>query len=269
MNVARVHLRYRPASDVLSGDIELRTLQEADAGVGADHQAAHLEAVIEQPDADSSLQWRRVALDAHQAGHEYLASFQFVHAAARLHEGSLPRLPALLLPVAEQLIRSGAATLAHSGSALARLQAKVEVVVHLPAEQLTRPTPAELTVPPQWSVDRRQVTELSTTLRRLADAIHALAHHATGLEASRTQLLAQLIHELASVAAQSRGIPSPSTTAAARRAVRGGLALTAGERRELRALLTQLDNTANWSATTTQLDRLCRSLKREGGPVEQ
>ena len=62
---ARVRLRYRPASDVLSGEIELGTLAADDR-------------VVETTDADIHLEWR----PGLAASGMLLSAFQVVHASA-------------------------------------------------------------------------------------------------------------------------------------------------------------------------------------------
>ena len=265
MNTARVHLRYRPASDVLSGDIELSTIHAAGTGEGA-HAVASTRSIAEAPDADSHLEWQRADDDPDT---EYLTAFHIVHASARLDAGTMPTLPPVLLSVVTDLVASGVRTLSESTSALARVQAKVEVVLHLPPHDLVRPgaaarTDEVLIVPPSWSVDRAQLSAVGASLQRLATVVQSLATSVPEREARRTDQLVRLLRELASVLSQGRGAVAPGTSAAARRAVRGGLPLTASERSTLRAALTQLDTTTSWAQAIDAVNALASTL--EGSP---
>jgi len=268
MNTARVHLRYRPASDVLSGDIELSTIHAAGTDQGA-HAVASTRSLAEAPDVDSHLEWHCADDDPDT---EYLTAFHIVHASARLEAGTMPTLPPSLLTLAADLVASGVRTLNDSTSALARVQAKVEVVLHLPPHDLVRPRAAAhpeganrddeaLIVPPSWSVDRAQLAAVGGSLQRLASALHSLSASVPDREARRTDQLTRLLRELASVLSHGRGAVAPGTTAAARRAVRGGLPLTATERSTLRAALSQLDTTTSWPLAIDAVNDLASTLE--------
>lgn len=272
MNTARVHLRYRPASDVLSGDIELSTIHAAGTGQGT-HAVASTRSIAEAPDADSHLEWQRADDDPDT---EYLAAFHIVHASARLDSGTMPSLPPALMSLAADLVASGLRTLNDSTSALARVQAKVEVVLQLPPRDLVRPRHTStsnesddagepLIVPPSWSVDRSQLAAVGTSLQRLATVLHTLTASVPDREARRTEQLTQLLRELASVLSQGRGAVAPGTTAAARRAIRGGLPLTTTERSMLRTALGQLDTTTSWSQAISAINELASGLEGAAG----
>lgn len=234
---AQVRLRYRPASDVLSGDIELGMLAAGDPAT-------------ESADADTHLRWFPVLGDG-----EVLAGFHLVHASAR----SLTALPTALARLVPHLIERGAAELVTCSTPLHRAELRIDSSVRLPVIHLARPSPPGH-APAEWLVG-------ASDIARTADAVSVLAH-TLSTTASRlaephqapTVALATAVRELSSVVAQSHGRTAPGTSAAARAAVTSQVPLEPHERHELLAALTDVDDTRSWPAVWALVDDLCASL---------
>lgn len=292
---ARVVLRYLPASDVLSGVIELGTL-------AAD------QSTVESPNADTHLEWRQGI----EINGPLLSAFQLVHASALLESDHAPDLPTMVLDLARQLIRSGRGALRPGASAIEQLQARATTESALPLAQLLRPRSTGVTdamqsrplpsatsapralrmpalLPPSAraehsddstmlappataSVDihpaRRDAMALAAALREFATATALLNDRDDDLH--RTDTLVRLLRELASVLADGDGhTASPGTTAAARRAIRGGLPLGDTERRRLRWALHAVDERSAWDDAAIELQSLADDLRHAGQPVDR
>lgn len=334
---ARLRLRYRPASDVLSGEIELGTL-------AADHPT------VDEPDADLHIEWRPgLDLDGLM-----LSAFQVVHASALVESESMRRLPPEVVNLARQLIASGRGTLRPGASAIEQVQARADSEAHLTTTQLLRPTTAPDIVPPRstrtpsrapqrpliqtrftklaryapmsppsidnfgWLAAESSTSEPrqpdasaldATFLAALHDSLPddavrdlqrnnlldsdddeldaddlldagdvldaidaanvaaALERVATAIaqvgsadDLNRSDQLVRLLRELAAVLSDEPGITSPGTSAAARRAARGGLGLSNSERARLRWALTALDSPITWQPAITELESLAEQL---------
>jgi len=317
---ARLRLRYRPASDVLSGEIELGTL-------AADHR------VVEEPDLDTHIEWRPgLDLDGLM-----LSAFQVVHASALVEGDAMRRLPPDVVTLSRQLIATGRGTLRRGASAIEQVQARADSEAHLTIEQLLRPATApELTPPrstgrgarrasspptlrsrlnspesgspmhrfdaarPEWpdvaglqfhrlahpafpadtpaslpdaldadSIEHDDLLDAGDVLdaidtSRVAAALERVAAAIARLGGSddlrRADQLVRLLRELAAVLSDEPGNTSPGTSAAARRAARGGLALSNSERARLRWALTALDAPDTWQQAINELEALAEQL---------
>lgn len=245
---ARVRLRYRPASDVLSGEIELGTL-------AAD------ERIVESTDADLHLEWRP-RLDADGL---LLSAFQIVHASALVHGAAVQRLPAHVVDLARQLVRSGAGALRPGASTIEQVQARADAEAHLTVPQLLRPATSpdpRGTTPSTAPADAGQAHQLAAAIEHVATAIERLP--GAGDDLHRTDEFVRLARELASVLRDHPGTTSPGTSAAARRAARGGLPLCATERSRLRRALDAVDDTSSWARAVDALTALAADLDRDG-----
>lgn len=296
---ARLRLRYRPASDVLSGEIELGTL-------AADHR------VVESPDADTHIEWRPgLHLDGLM-----LAAFQVVHASALVEGEVMRRLPPEVVNLSRQLIRTGRGALRAGASTIEQVQARADAEAHLTDSQLLRPAaapelvtprparrttrntvarsrsnavrpPAALAPPdgtsPAWRAESARFGEppllrLTDTVDDAGDVLDAIdaGNAATAIEQvataiaalegdddlGRNEQLVRLLRELAGVLRDQPGTTSPGTSAAARRAIRGGLALSNSERARLRWALATLDQRDRWGTAIDELHALAGELGR-------
>lgn len=245
MSPALLRLRYRPNSDVLSGEVVLP------------FEASGDDEIRESPDADTHLVWWR----QRSQRIELLRSFHVVHASSRLADDP-GVLPSVVAEHALHLIRQVQLDTEPGGDLLALVQARAEAEVQVPQAGLARPE-HELLPPDTWAVARADIDTLVATLARLADLLSD-APTTGGLEAGRTLALVRLLRELGSVIRTTRGRTSPGTTAAARRAVRGGVPLTSGERRLLKQALAQLDSQRTWPEARAILQQLADSVAGTG-----
>ncbi len=239
---ALVTLRYRPAADVLSGQVSF-----ADLGDLTGESTATIE---ESPDADTTLVW----------SHNRLQSFQIVFAAARASVGPLP-LPHSLFPTIETLIITTLHAVDGVRDPLVRLRAKAEATAELPLQSLTREHTPQLG-PHRQALDRRRATQLSHALSQLADAVHTRVPADDVVEALHTDHLARLLRELSSTIQHQHGTTSPGTTAAARVAARAGDTFSVGELATLEQTLTALDDPASWPRASTSLHHLLLGMQR-------
>ncbi|CAB4364878.1 MAG: hypothetical protein F2681_12155 [Actinobacteria bacterium] len=235
---ALVTLRYRPAADVLSGQVSF-----------GDLAGATTETVEESRDADTALVW----------SHNRLRSFQIVFAAARASVGPLP-LPHSLFPAIETLIITALHAVDGVHDPLVRLRAKAEATTELPLQSLTRDHAPKLSSHRQ-ALDRRSATQLSHALCQLADAVHTRVPADDVVEALHTDHLARLLRELSSTIQHQHGSTSPGTTAAARVAARAGDTFSVGELATLEQTLTALDDPASWPSASTSLHHLLLGMQ--------
>ena len=246
MSSARVRLRYRPAADVLSGHIDLGAL-----GDGA--------TVTESPDADTTLIWSAAADEQGGVAH-YVSSFQFVHAAARLNDGELP-LPDGLEPTILSLIATAHQAIDGVDNPVSRVRALAEASTDLPLEALRR-TKRPDRPPGNGAPDRRRAAQVSTSLSRLADAVHHRAPVGDDLEALHTDRFSRLLRELSSTISHGHGRTAPGTSAATRAAACDRVLFTDGELEMLHLALGDVDDPHTWQRATRSLDRLVLSLER-------
>lgn len=238
---ALLHLRYRPASDVLSGRVELDTADVA-------------EHVVEALDADTTVEWRR----AEQGQPDTLAGFQLVHATEVLRSDVAAALPVPVLALARQLVQSGAGALRAGASSLERVHARAESRAALVLADLARPTWRAVSTRRAPADDARKV---STALHHLATTIdHLPGPDELGRRFHLVGLLRELGSLLGATDAATAGLTAGGTAAAARTAVRGGLPLTSGERARLRLALISLDDPTTWPAAHQILTELTASL---------
>jgi len=253
--VARVSLRYRPGPDVLSATIDLSSLADLDDRPGDD--VIPLATEVEAPDADTALHW------ADMGETMWLSSFQLVHASARLRAGHLP-LPAELVevitPSLQRLMHSAHDAVAQTSSPVARIKALAESQVDVPLQSVRRHDRLAGTGRPDL------VEPVSTSLRRLARAVHLRSPIDNELEAIRTDHLSRLLDELSSTLSHAHGAAAPGTSAATRAAVRGGIPLTVGEQRLLEQALDELADPATWSQAHTSIDLLADALESDSDP---
>ena len=241
---ARVTLRYRPAADVLTGQVHLD--DAADSAAIADSQLT-----TESPDADTTLVW---------AG-DRLSSFQLVFASARSGDDADLPLPAALLPAIQSLLITAMHALDGIDDQAVRLRAKAEATTELPLEALSRGRPPEL-APRQQALDRRGAAQLAHSLSQLADAVHTRVPLDDDVEALHTDHLARLLRELSATIQHQRGRTAPGTTAATRVAARAGDTFSDGELRVLEQALAELDDQRSWPQASHSLDQLLLTLQR-------
>jgi hypothetical protein len=106
-------------------------------------------------------------------------------------------------------------------------------------------------------LDAIDTSRVAAALERVAAAI---AHLGDSDDLRRADQLVRLLRELAAVLSDEPGNTSPGTSAAARRAARGGLALSTTERARLRWALTSLDTPATWQPAIAELEALAEQL---------
>lgn len=247
MTSARVHLRYRPGADVLSGTVALVSPAPVD-GV-AEGAAAADDEVVEAPDADTTLTWRGGVL----------SSFQLVFAAARTGQGPLP-LPAALWPTVDSLIVTAMHAVDEVDDIGTRMRARAEATCEVPLEALMRPAHAEAAGSPhQLALARRTAERLSRSLAQLADAVHTRVPVDDEVEALHTDHLARLLRELSSTL-ELHDTTTPGATAATRVAARAGEALKPAELDLLESALAELDDPAAWAHAEESLGRLVMAL---------
>lgn len=243
--IARLVLRYRSGSDVLTGMVEVDT-----------HTRLALESITEQPDTDTTLSWQRFGPA------ELLHDFQVVHALSRWQSDQLTMLPRAVAHEAHALIVSASEHALEFDSPLARLQARVEHRVDLPLTAFERDL-GERTMVERGNVEHAQL--VATSLRSLATALEASLtehdHDEFTLEAERTFTFCRLIEELAGSLADGDGLPACGTSAAARAAVRGGLPISQSERDTIRLALTTIDEPSAWLGVSRLLDTITRHLE--------
>jgi len=241
VNTALVRLRYRPASDVLSGHTDLDMLPAGDP-------------VTHSPDADTHLTWSPTLVDG-----ETLVSFTIVHAAARSQQHQLAPLPRPLAAVAQHLITRGHTLLVSLGSVTDRAAASVDTTTRVPLAHLARPSPPGH-APADWLVEHSDITHTSLALALLADTLTATADRVQEHHAANTGRVAAHVRELSSVIGRSNGRTAPGTSAAARAALLADLPFEPHERQELLMALTDIDDDQCWPTVWALVDDLCASL---------
>ncbi len=246
MSTTRLHLRYRPAADVLSGRIGPPLADEATT-------------VVEAIDADTTLVWTADGEDTDLAEMR-LSSFQLVHAAARLEGAGLPT-PAEFEPPMRSLIEATGLTMIDIDDPARRLRVVAEATADVPTaavrhgERPDRP-------PGSNTADQWRVSQVSNSLARLADVVHHRAPAVDGPDAVNTEHFSRLLRELSTTIAHGFGRPAPGTSAATRKASRIGVALTEPELRALDAALVELDDTHRWHRASRSLDHLVDDLEQ-------
>jgi hypothetical protein len=286
MTVRRVmvRLRYRPASDILTGTVELDGLPV-------------LETIETAHDADSTVHWARIVdpdtscPDPNDTSDtlEVLSSFHLIHARALSQAGSLPGLPAELVTHIESVIRSGLSSLRHDAPTLERVQARSEAAVALSLRQLRRPDEGALYAPAQWSSDPGERRQASASLRRLSSALSSppppdldeslsspqwlaastrravrSAPPAPSRATERSTRVARLIDELATVLDTSDGLAAPGTSAAAALAADDDQSLSPGDREILGRALRSMATPTSWHQASRDLDSIAEHLEHEG-----
>lgn len=289
MTVRRVmvRLRYRPASDILTGTVELDGLPV-------------LETLETAHDADSTLHWARIVdpdtscPDPSDVSDtlEVLSSFHLIHARALVRSGALPGLPADLVPHLASVVQSGTSSLRDDATTLERVQARAEAAVALSLRQLRRPDEGALYAPAQWSSDPVERRRASASLRRLSSALSSppppdaamptpapspsgfarpssdvrgvarrsvIAHRPV----ERSERVARLIDELASVLDTSDGLAAPGTSAAAALAAADDLSLSNSDREVLGRALRDMASPSAWRRASNDLDGLAEHLEHE------
>lgn len=243
---ARLSLRYRPGSDVLSGDIDI--------------DPTGTEQISDSPDTDSVIVWSRSATTSDSAS-DVLSSFQLVHASARSNSDSLEFLPATVSRLALALMASESPPSLNQASTLERVRALWQTTADLPIDSLRRPhdsTRSATGQSPPGTV--REARALSAALVHLAAAVDERSVKAGEREALRSDQLARSLRELASVIFNGGGQAAPGTSAAARAAIRGGIPLTANEQSKLRTALTDIDTPSAWRSVRQSIERISAAL---------
>ncbi|CAB4889916.1 unannotated protein [freshwater metagenome] len=243
---ARLSLRYRPASDVLSGEVDVYP-------TGA-------EQISDSPDTDSVLVWSRPA-NTSGTGSDVLRSFHLVHATARSSTDSFRFLPAAVSTLVSQLMASDQQPSLTQASTLERVRAVRQSTHDLPIDSLRRPHDLiRATTGQSPPGSARESRALSAALAHLATAVDQRSVTADEREALRCDRLTRCLRELASVISNGGGRPAPGTSAAARAAIRGGIPLTANEQRTLRTALTDIDTPSAWRSTRHTIETLAAAL---------
>jgi|GEM_PF-5029773 len=276
-----LRLRYRPASDILTGTVDLDGFPV-------------LETIETSLDADTTLHWARLVdpdtscPDPSDTSDtlEVLSSFHLIHAHALVRSGSLPGLPADVLPHLRAVMQSGMGSLRADASTLERVQARSEASVPLALRQLRRPDEGALYAPPQWSSDPDDRKAASSSLRRLSSALSAPASapqtwfalrstpmappppprpapDLAGPASTRSARVARLIDELASVLETSDGLGAAGTSAAAAEAASNDPTLSADDREALGQTLRSMANPSTWRRASRDLDRVAEHLVDE------
>jgi hypothetical protein len=282
-----VRLRYRPASDILTGTVELGGLPV-------------LETLETAHDADSTVHWARIVdpdtscPDPNDTSDtlEVLSSFHLIHARALVRAGSLPGLPADLVPHLSAVMQSGISSLRDDAPTLERVQARAEASVALSLRQLRRPDEGAVYAPAQWSSDPADRRQASASLRRLSSALSAsrpprleslpyasprpsaasapLAYRSPApppppaRSSGRADRVARLIDELATVLDTSDGLAAPGTSAAAALAADDEPSLSGDDREILGRALRNMASPTTWRQASNELDVLAEHLEHEG-----
>ena len=242
--IARVSLRYRPGADVLSSQVDLREVR-------ADH------AITESPDADSTIVWSSAS---HGDSVQYLTSFQFVHASARLDRDTLP-LPAGLTATVRTLMQTAHESIAEVDNPLAKVRARAEASTELALDALRRSEWPERP-PGRRRVEPERATDISRSLARLADAVQRRVPLDNEPEAIQTEQLSRILYELSSTISNGNGGTAPGTSAATRAAINEHIPLTISEQRVLEQALDDLDDPVSWHRVPQSLDQLSLVLER-------
>jgi hypothetical protein len=245
-HIARVSLRYRPGADVLSGQTDLREL-------GADHT------ITESPDADSSMVWACVSDDPGGSVH-YLASFQFVHASARLDQDTLP-LPEGLRATVRTLVDTALESIADVEDPGIKIRARAEASTEFSLDSLRRSEWPERP-PGRRRVDDKQVADVSNSLARLANAVKQRLPHENEPKATHKDQLSRLLNELSSTISHGNGSTAPGTSAATRAALSIDTQLNISEQRALDGALADLDDPVSWYRVSQAADQISATLKQ-------
>jgi hypothetical protein len=233
-----VMVRYRPSADVLSASVPT-----------ANDSVVHRD----EPDTDTVVEWVR-----RPDGRRMMVGAQVLFASARAKQGKLGHnLPAAFA----SLVTTGFAnddesdhvsTLALESNSMRLMPDEL-----LLADDLSLPGDQSLAASPPPRATAVVTAALCTSLDGLVDALVDSTPHA---DAGPTDQLAQALEELADTLDHGEGLPAPGAAAAAQAAVRGGIPLTASERRTLAHALDNLDDPDLWPTATTQLNALAALL---------
>lgn len=230
--MVQMQMEYRPMGDVLSGSVP------SDAPLEKRHHA--------ELDADTFVEW---APD--HVGGRRLVSFRMLHARTRTTDDpSLDRLPEPIKRGALEFFR----TMSDSPAAKS-LASPDEIdlgVLALPTIEFTLSDVAPMR---GSSLDAEM---LADEFRRLAEVMSDLPGK---VDESRMQSFIYSLSELASALDLSDGLAAPGAAAAVRAAVRGGVALTSGERAELLRLLDRLDDPVAWHGLSAELEAFIDRLE--------
>lgn len=270
--VARLALRYRPLADVLIGMV--------DPDHPPDDHRANSGAVVstraEALDADARLVWSAPEDGETDARSETLHSFELVHARTRWEAHGLTMLHPGLAEACIAEVRRHTAEMEQQPDAGARLTYRGQSTIELPRVWLARTATTASASKPGSQAHALQVAR---ALEAFADGIeYALAHaaptvfhdeygnhYAGELDIERTIAeraitMCSAARELACAIADHDALPAPGTSAAARRAVRGGLPLTAGERRQLLQALSDIDDPSIWPDVASSIQSIAHAL---------
>lgn len=270
----RVELRYRPGTDVLIG-LVLPADDNADdtapatvSDTGSEGHDPSADELLEQPDADLSLTWRR------RPDGDMLSSFSLLHASRRLPSSDILDLAPTLLDGARRLVHESLTaqpvddpsvelTLDGSSSpyadAIATSRRSDVSAIDVPRDDLRRRRTIDVA-----AFDPVAAHDLAEAISRVISAIDHLPSPVTELESHRSSHLLVTLYELADVFRHSAGRVSPGASAAARDAVRGGLPLSRSEQTQLRDILVLVDDPATWPRAVQALASLADSLGRAG-----
>lgn len=234
-----VHLRYRPSPDVATAQIEL-------PGV------AVLGTRRTTEDSDVSLDWTSTSEG------ELLTGFSLLHCSSRLDSLTGPDspLPPSVARAVAELVRSATSPTAifpstADGEVRAAVSARFERTVALPLHELLG-SGAEL--PPAGTADA--AAELGAAVQRFVRAFRATSTS----HSDRSAALVRALQELAAAIEEGGGSRASGALHNARRAVRGGIALTNQERRQLADLLREAGDPSEWSAVAARLSALAERL---------
>lgn len=230
--MVQMQMEYRSMGDVLSGSVP------TDAPLEKRHHA--------ELDADTFVEWAPDHLGARR-----LVSFRMLHARTRTTDDpSLDRLPEPIKRSALEFFRTLPDS-PMSGSVESPDDVDLGVLA-LPVVEcmLTDDAPMRGS-----SLDAEM---LADEFRRLAEVMSDLPGK---VDESRMQSFIYALSELASALDLSDGLAAPGAAAAVRAAIRGGVALTSGERTELLQLLERLDDPEFWGSLTKRLEAFIDRLE--------
>lgn len=234
----RLLMRYRPGSDVLSGEIHHCMLTPADP-------------VLHQPDADSSYAWVPLL-----EGGEVLGAFQLVHAAARLATAGPSELPPAVLTLARRLVRRATDRFDRCDTtrAVDQLDLLRAVELHdsfVPLTRLRRPAVPD-TAPAEWWLTDAHRTEVADALDDFAERLDTWSAVGTRTD---TRSVAAAVREAASTFRSAHWVAAPGTAAAAQNALKSLQPLRRAERKAIEQALSSMAS----SSSSGQMSAFIRS----------
>lgn len=232
-------LRYRPAGDLLIGEVRLEVVDE----------------MVDDLDTDTSVTWgRRAGSDSAM----YLSSFSIIGAQRRFRDHRPDFLPESIWKVASSMF--GSLPPSTTGSS-ARLEARAEARLIVSLRDVRRVDSSLRSTESDVSSARSlaaSLRDLGASVRLALDAVDA-TDPALGTPARR---FLDGIDSLASLVAAHRR-SSPSSIADLVDNLRGGLPLSDTERRRLRHALDRAHDPDQWKVVAHELNQLAAAVRGE------